>query len=274
MNTNSRPRTGEPTTSNSGGDSKRPRLQDNHQLEWLTPSELFERLLDTLRLSSGPPIREKLAELRDGEAVEFDVLARTRQTPEDLALYKEKCEDWKAARNRLLSLVEETFITYGIEGAWLAYGRRSPFHEEELIPPQFWSFMKFDRRAMRAVNEAHGLEFAGLRCLILQDIPKPWCRFALLEIDEAQAAIGNGKSNEQNATNDSDKVLLDQDQKLPLYNRVSLVFKSLSIEDKKQLDYRGGKKKIARLIADQIPDAAFSSIERELRNVLKDQRPT
>ena len=165
------------------------RLQDQLHLNWLMPNELFERFLDVTRLADGTTIREELERIRDGEAFADQVLSQTDQTPEDVILYKQKREEWDAARNTLMELMEEEFLGAGAEGQWLAIGRRSPFVEEEIIPPHYWDFLTLDRAARNAKSEGHGLEVSGLRCLILQDLPREWRLHVLAELDEINAAI-------------------------------------------------------------------------------------
>lgn len=252
-------------------DSDRPRIQDQHHLKWLTPNELFQKLLDLSPYKDGTSFRQELARIREGEGFEFQTLGMTRQTPQDVALYKEKCEEWEAARQRALSLAEEWFRKYGAAAEWIAYGRRSPFHDEELIPPQFWSFLKFDRAAMTAVNERHGLEFAGIRCLILGNIPELWQGLALFEIEEAEAKAREDFKEQHNPINRSNPNASDRENKPALYNRIFLVYEELGQKDKERITYRGGKTELAKIIVRQIPEAQISSIERELRNVLKDK---
>jgi hypothetical protein len=248
-----------------------PRIRGQHQLAWLAPNELFQKHLNLLTYSDGRSIRDELSRIREGELFEREVLGRTKQTPEDVAMYKEMLGEWSTARQKALSLAEEEFRKSGVEGGWIGYGRRSPFHDEELIPPQFWSFLKFDRVAMTAVNERHGLEFSGIRCLILGDIPEPWLGLALFEIDEAEAKAREEFKEKQNTIDRSNQNILDREKKLPLYNRVFIAYEELEQKDKDRITYRGGKTELAKIIAGQIPDARFSSIERELRNVLKEK---
>lgn len=249
----------------------RSRIQDRHHLKWLTPNELFQGMLDLSPYADGTSFRQELARIREGELFEFQALGMSRQSPQDVALYKEKCKEWEAARQRALSLAEELFRRYGAEAAWIAYGRRSPFHDEELIPPQFWSFLTFDRGSMTAANAHYGLEFAGIRCLILGDIPKPWQGLALSEIKEAVTKARQDMRKQLSPVNNSKPIDSDRGKKLPLYNQVFLAYACLEQKDKERIAYRGGKTEIAKIIAKQIPDAQISSIERELRNVLKDK---
>jgi len=247
-----------------------PRIRDQHHLTWLAPNELFQKCLDLLTYSDGRSVRDELSRIREGELIERKVLGRTEQTPEDVAMYKEMLSEWSTARQKALSLAEEEFRKSGVEGGWIGYGRRSPFHDEELIPPQFWSFLEFDRAAMTAANERHGLEFAGIRCLILGDIPEPWQGLALFEIEEAEAKAREDFKEQHNPTNRSNQILSERDKKRPLFNKVYFVYEKLDAEDKERINYRGGKRELARIISDHIPDAKVASIERELRNVLKE----
>lgn len=265
------------------------RLQDQHRLNWLTPNELFGHFLDVSRLTDGTTIREELQRIRDGEAFEDQVLSLTKQTPEDVILYKQKREEWDAARNSLMERYEEAFLRCGAEGGWLAFGRRSPFSEEELIPPHYWDFLTLDRGARNAKNERHGLEFSGLRCLILQDLPREWRLHVLAELDEIDAAtreagsrpsvgddhgqpisptrVGAGPPSEGTVTHDWPST---NDRKLPVYNQVALAFDKLSPEEKAKIYRRGGRTEVAKLVSEMLPDIKPASVERELRHLYAD----
>lgn len=165
------------------------RLQDQLHLNWLTPNELFERFLNVTRLADGTTVREELERIRGREAFADQVLSQTDQTSKDVILYKQRREEWDAARNMLMERMDEEFLGAGAEGRWLAIGRRSPSVEEEIIPPHYWVFLTPDRGARNAKSERHGLEFSGLRCLILQDLPREWRLHVLAELDEIDSAI-------------------------------------------------------------------------------------
>ena len=125
---------------------------------------------------------------------------------------------------------------------------------------------------MAARDKRHGLEFAGIRCLILQNIPDPWQELALIEIKEAREAVKNEKTSSQDKRRTSEAEAPNPDEKIPLYNRVAIAFDELSKADKERISHRGGKREIAKLIARKLPNVKLSSVERELRNVLKDKK--
>ncbi|MCH7831611.1 MAG: hypothetical protein IIC55_01950 [Proteobacteria bacterium] len=174
------------------------RLQDQHHFNWLAPNDLFERFLDKVSLADGTSVREELQQIEDGKAFADQVLAMTEQTAEDVLLYKQRRDEWDAARDLLMERMEENFLHGGSEGRWIAFGRKSPFSDEELVPPHFWDFLKLDRGSRKATNEQHGIEFSGLRCLILQDLSREWRLIAVAEMDALDAATNKVESNQPN----------------------------------------------------------------------------
>lgn len=174
------------------------RLQDQHHFNWLPPNDLFERFLEDASLADGTSIREELQRIEDGKAFADRNLAMTEQTAEDVFLYKRRQDEWDALRELLMERMEEIFLLGGAEGRWMAFGRQSPFLDEELIPLHFWNFLKLDRGTRKATNERHGIEFSGLRCLILQDLSREWRLIAVAEMDALDAATNKVESNQPN----------------------------------------------------------------------------
>lgn len=59
--------------------------------------------------------------------------------------------------------------------------------------------------------------------------------------------------------------------KIPIYTRVSDVWMTLSDEVRNRTAQRGGKKAVAQLIHQRMPDVPFASVERELRRLLSNE---
>ena len=59
--------------------------------------------------------------------------------------------------------------------------------------------------------------------------------------------------------------------KIPIYTRVSDVWTALPDEVRNRTAQRGGKKAIAQLIHQRMPDVPFASVERELRRLLSNE---
>ncbi len=240
------------------------------EADWLTPGRLFERFLEVVWLDSGGTIKEEREHIEGRLASQDQILAQTHQTAEDLALYNKRCQHWERARDDLMAAAEREIMRAGSIGAWLAVGRRSPFHDEELIPPRFWDFLSLDQLARKAWNEKLELEFAGLKCVVLQELPREFRRAVLLELDELDLAIQDGRYEGRiKGASESKSNLAPSEQPVKAYVRVWDAFEGLPEDVKEWRHEHGGKTKIIDHLSEQLPGLKRATVEREFRNVLQ-----
>lgn len=196
-----------------------PKLNDQDHLEWLTPNQLFERMLDKYYLETTPEspwentisLREELKNIREGEAFEDGILGMTQQTPEDIAVWKERRKEWKNNRNSLVKLAEENFIKTGMDGCWLGFGRRSPFVEEEIIPCHFWGFVTFDRTSRVARISEFGIQFSNVRCLILEELSRDRQIQAIHELENAERSAFKKAQDNNHETSEESSSFFDNE---------------------------------------------------------------
>ena len=167
------------------------KLQDQRQFKWLSPSALLGHLLETHRIEGWDTFVGEIARISEGESINREALARTTQTSRDVELYNSDQAKLTDERTLLTRGLVRVFMEHGRKGSWLAVGRRAPDADEELLPARYWSFLSLDFGAGKANSEDHGLCFAGLRCVILQDLPKDWQLRAIAEIDALERQVKN-----------------------------------------------------------------------------------
>jgi len=215
-------------------------------------------------------MKEEREHIEGRLASQDQILAQTHQTAEDLALYNKRCQHWERARDDLMAAAERELMRAGSSGAWLAVGRRSPFHDEELIPPRFWDFLSLNQLARKAWNEKLELEFAGLKCVVLQDLPREIRRAVLLELDELNLAIQDGRYEGQTTgASESSSSLAPSERPEKAFARVLDAFEGLSEDVKEWIHMHGGKTKIIDHLSEHLPDLKRTTVEREFRNVLQ-----
>ncbi len=124
--------------------------------------------------------------------------------------------------------------------------------------------------ARKAWNEKFELEFTGLKCVILQELPRELRRAVLLELDELDSAIQDGRYEGQTTgASEASSSLAPSERPEKAYARVLDAFEGLPENVKEWRHDHGGKTKIIDHLFEQLPDLKRATVEREFRNVLQ-----
>lgn len=151
------------------------RLCDRHDLPWLTPRELFDRLLDYIIVPpDGLTGRAALALLDRliRECAALDLPLAGPNAAERHELLANRMMDAKGARRWVLDYCQQRAFELGIDGKWVAIGHRNPGAGYEIIPPHYWAFLKLDIGSRTADSDEYGLLYTRLQFLFLEDLPQ------------------------------------------------------------------------------------------------------
>lgn len=122
-------------------------------LRWLMPRDVYSYYLSHTLTEDGISFASILDNLHD----RLDIEIFNWRTLED-------------AIRRAEHVVFENMITKAEDGEWIAFGRRHPETDEEVIPQRYWPFLTLDIENRFAWNRRIG--FRGIRGLIARQIPK------------------------------------------------------------------------------------------------------
>lgn len=124
------------------------------KLKWLMPWDIYGYYLNHTTTNDGVPVVRIL---------------ETLQSRLQVASYHN-------AKNIQHAIMEADRVVYknvitGVEtGEWVAFGRRQPEAEEEIIPQRYWPFLTLDVEAR--VAQSRSMVFRGVRGLFARQIPR------------------------------------------------------------------------------------------------------
>jgi hypothetical protein len=175
--------------------------------------------------------REFFANLEQWRRDRAPVLDREKMKSE-LRASNETIKMISSQRDKTIRILENLILTLGSSGAWIGFGCRSPFHNEEIIPRFFWHFLSINRERGTASSEEYGVHFAGVRCLPVSRLAEDDALLRALADDmhdaeerARQQALGTTDTTDrptpaQPASAASDDVACGVDESLPTSGEV------------------------------------------------------
>lgn len=138
-------------------------------LKWLTPQGIFDYYLDDAETADGRPLINVLEELREQITFETSIFDMTGRKDEDLPEFTRHARPLQTAINDSLTGIHDLMIVQAENFGWVAFGRRHPDAEEEVIPARYWPFLTLDTE--KRIAKGDDMTFRAVCGLITRNIP-------------------------------------------------------------------------------------------------------
>lgn len=138
-------------------------------LEWLTPQGIFNYYLGDAETADGRLVLDLLEECREELTFETSIFDMTGRKDEDLPEFTRHAKPLQTVIKDSLTGIHDLMIVQAEHLGWVAFGRRHPDAEEEVIPARYWPFLNLDTE--KRIAKGDDMTFRAVRGLITRKIP-------------------------------------------------------------------------------------------------------
>jgi len=138
-------------------------------LEWLTPQGIFDYYLGDAETADGRLVLDLLEECREELTFETSIFDMTGRKEEDLPEFTRHAKPLQTVIKDSLTGIHDLMILQAEHLGWVAFGRRHPDAEEEVIPARYWPFLTLDTE--KRIAKGDDMTFRAVRGLITRKIP-------------------------------------------------------------------------------------------------------
>ena len=138
-------------------------------LDWLTPQGIFDHYLGDAETADGRLVLDLLEECREELTFETSIFDMTGRKDEDLPEFTRHAKPLQTVIKDSLTGIHDLMIAQAEHLGWVAFGRRHPDAEEEIIPARYWPFLALDTK--NRVAKGDDMTFRAVRGLITRKIP-------------------------------------------------------------------------------------------------------
>jgi hypothetical protein len=139
------------------------------KLNWLTLKDIYLHYLNDAETNDGTLAIEFIDKWQGELAFENSVFEMTGAQAEDRCEYERNTKPLQTLIRETEAGVFELMMKQAEIGRWIAFGRRHPDAEEEIIPSRYWAFLSLDIE--KRVAKGDDMTFRGMRGLIRRQIP-------------------------------------------------------------------------------------------------------
>lgn len=138
-------------------------------LKWRTLKQVYNRYLDEAELPDGRTAREIIDQALEQRGLETHCFQMTGAKPADRPEYEAMIKPIDDLIRHTEAGIRKFMMDQAVAIQWVAFGRRHPDADIEVIPARYWPFLALDMDNDVAAGE--GMTFRGIRCLFSRDIP-------------------------------------------------------------------------------------------------------
>jgi len=139
------------------------------RLNWLIPRRIYEHYLDEAVTTDGTPVLDVIERCREQLGFEASAFEMSGAKAEDRPEYERHVKPVQDCLQEALDGVRKLMMNQAETGGWIAFGRRHPDAEEEIIPARYWPFLTLD--IDNRVAKGDDMTFRTVRGLITRQIP-------------------------------------------------------------------------------------------------------
>ena len=139
-------------------------------LKWLTPELIYEHYLTTAKVKGGTSAFDAISRCYEQINIETSLFETTGAKTEDRPDYEQNIKPLYSYINAIKADVRKLIVSDAEVGKWIAFGRRHPDAEEEVIPARYWPFLTLDIENRAATGDDKS--FRAVRGLITMQIPE------------------------------------------------------------------------------------------------------